>query len=48
MGPVPQPVFKTGEVVQPTAGSVRLRGRSVPRNLLEGSDYAGTCEVEPM
>jgi len=28
MGPVPQPVFKTGEVVQPTAGSVRLRGRS--------------------
>ena len=29
MDPVVQPVFKTGEVVQPTAGSVRLRGRSV-------------------
>ena len=29
MGPVAQPVFKTGEVWQPQAGSVRLRGRSV-------------------
>ncbi len=28
MGPVAQPVFKTGEVWQPQAGSVRLRGRS--------------------
>ena len=28
-GPVAQPVFKTGEVWQPHAGSVRLRGRSV-------------------
>lgn len=29
MGPVAQLVFKTGEVWQPHAGSVRLRGRSV-------------------
>ena len=28
-GPVAQPVFKIGPVVQPTACSVRLRGRSV-------------------
>ena len=31
-GPVAQPVFKTGEVWQPHAGSVRLRGRSVRRD----------------
>jgi len=36
MGPVAQPVFKTGEVVQPTAGSVRLRRRSVTRSALGG------------
>ena len=30
-GPVAQLVFKTGEVWQPHAGSVRLRGRSVQR-----------------
>jgi hypothetical protein len=29
LGPVAQPVFKTGEVWQPQAGSVRLRRRSV-------------------
>lgn len=29
MGPVPQPVFKTGKAWQPHAGSVRLRRRSV-------------------
>jgi len=28
MGPVAQPVFKTGAVVQPKARSVRLRRRS--------------------
>ncbi len=32
MGLVAQPVFKTGEAWQPHAGSVRLRGRSVPQN----------------
>jgi hypothetical protein len=36
---VAQPVFKTGEVVQPTAGSVRLRGRSVPLVFVAGSRY---------
>ena len=43
-GPVAQLVFKTGEVWQPHAGSVRLRGRSVTQNyslarrLLEGQE----------
>ena len=32
-GPVAQPVFKIGPVVQPTACSVRLRGRSAPTTL---------------
>ena len=39
MGPVAQPVFKTGEVWQPQAGSVRLRGRSV---FLQPTAVSGT------
>ena len=36
MGPVAQPVFKTGEVWQPQAGSVRLRRRSVSQKPKSG------------
>jgi hypothetical protein len=44
MGPVAQPVFKTGEVWQPHAGSVRLRGRSVAQF---PADSATSISSEP-
>ena len=45
MGPVPQPVFKTGEAWQPHAGLVRLQGRSVPTNPCSDDGSGDVCDV---